>query len=71
MSRSTRGLGSIRAVTGLEVVALALHEAEINVTYSGPQEQLRDALAQQNLQLSNSNGQFSLQIAGATAANSQ
>jgi len=65
------GLGSIRAVTGLEVVGLALHEAEINVTYSGRQEQLRDALAQQNLQLSNSNGQFSLQIAGATAANSQ
>jgi hypothetical protein len=64
------GLGSIRAVTGLEVVGLALHEAEINVTYSGRQEQLRDALAQQNLQLSNNNGQFSLQIAGATAANS-
>jgi len=65
------GLGSIRAVTGLEVVGLALHEAEINVTYSGRQEQLRDALAQQNLQLSNNDGQFSLQIAGATAANSQ
>jgi hypothetical protein len=64
------GLGSIRAVTGLEVVGLALHEAEINVTYSGRQEQLRDALAQQNLQLSNNNGQFSLQIAGSTAANS-
>jgi hypothetical protein len=55
----------------LEVVGLTLHEAEINVTYSGRQEQLRDALAQQNLQLSNNNGQFSLQIAGATAANSQ
>lgn len=64
------GLGSIRAVTGLEVVGLALHEAEINVTYSGRQEQLRDALAQQNLQLSNNNGQFSLQVAGSTAANS-
>ena len=64
------GLGSIRAVTGLEIVGLALHEAEINVTYSGRQEQLRDALAQQNLQLSNNNGQFSLQIAGATVANS-
>src|SRR5882672_6866797 len=64
------GLGSIRAVTGLEVVGLALHEAEINVTYSGRQEQLRDALAQQNLELSNNNGQFSLQIAGSTAANS-
>jgi hypothetical protein len=69
-SKIRDGLGSIRAVTGLEVVGLALHEAEINVTYSGRQEQLRDALAQQNLQLSNNNGQFSLQIAGATAANS-
>ncbi|HYK80748.1 MAG TPA: DUF2066 domain-containing protein [Micropepsaceae bacterium] len=70
-SKIRDGLGSIRAVSGLEVVGLALHEAEINVTYSGRQEQLRDALAQQNLQLSNNNGQFSLQIAGATAANSQ
>jgi hypothetical protein len=65
------GLGSVRAVSGLEIVGLALHEAEINVTYSGRQEQLRDALAQQSLQLSNNNGQFSLQIAGSTAANSQ
>ncbi len=63
-------LGAVRAITGFDVVGLALHEAEINVTYSGRQEQLRDALAQQNLQLNNNNGQFSLQIAGATAANS-
>lgn len=67
-SKIRERLGSIRAITGFDVVGLALHEAEINVTYSGRQEQLRDALAQQNLQLSNSNGQFSLQIAGATAA---
>jgi len=61
-------LGSVRAITDFDVIGLALHEAEISVTYSGRQEQLRDALAQQNLQLSNSNGLFSLQIAGATAA---
>ncbi|HMI96724.1 MAG TPA: DUF2066 domain-containing protein [Micropepsaceae bacterium] len=67
-SKIRERLGSVRAITGFDVVGLALHEAEINVTYSGRQEQLRDALAQQNLQLSNSNGQFSLQIAGATAA---
>jgi hypothetical protein len=62
-------LGAVRAITDFDVIGLALHEAEISVTYSGRPEQLRDALAQQNLELSNNNGQFTLQLAGATAAN--
>jgi len=45
-------LGAVRAITDFDVIGLALHEAEISVTYSGRPEQLRDALAQQNLQLS-------------------
>ena len=58
------------AFSDFDVIGLALHEAEITVIYSGRPEQLRDALAQQNLELSNDKGQFTLQLAGATAANS-
>jgi len=64
-------LGAVKSVADVDVVGLALNEAEINVTYSGRPEQLRDALAQQNLDLRNNGGQFTLQLAGRSAANSQ
>jgi hypothetical protein len=54
----------------MDVIGLSLHEAEIEVTYFGRPEQLRDALAQQNLQLNNAGGQFTLQLAGRAAADS-
>lgn len=63
-------LGAIKSISGVDVVGLALHEAEIGMTYSGRPEQLRDALAQQNLQLLDMDGQFALQLAAASAANS-
>ena len=63
-------LAAVKPISGVDVVGLALHEAEINVTYAGRPEQLRDALAQQNLDLMNSSGQFILQLAGRSAANS-
>jgi hypothetical protein len=62
-------LGAVKAVSDLDVTGLALHEAEIQLTYSGRPEQLRDALAQQNLSLVNAAGQFTLQLAGKSAAN--
>ena len=40
-------------VSDFEVVGLARNEAEIDLTYFGRVEQLRDALAQQNLSLVN------------------
>ena len=63
-------LGAVKSILGVDVIGLALHEAEIGMIYSGRAEQLRDALAQQNLELLNQNGQFSLQLAAASAANS-
>ena len=63
-------LGATRAVSDMDVIGLSLHEAEIEVTYFGRPEQLRDALAQQNLQLNNAGGQFTLQLAGRAAADS-
>ncbi len=64
-------LAAVRAISNVEIVGMALHEAEIGVTYFGRPEQLHDALAQQNLDLGNNAGKYTLQLAGATAANSQ
>jgi hypothetical protein len=62
-------LGAVRAVSDMDVVGLSLHEAEIELTYFGRPEQLRDALAQQDLSLINAEGQFTLQLAGRSASN--
>jgi hypothetical protein len=62
-------LGAVRAVSGTDVLGLSLHEAEIELTYFGRPEQLRDALSQQDLNLTNSEGQFTLQLSGRSAAN--
>jgi uncharacterized protein DUF2066 len=69
-ARIRADLDAVKSISAVDVVGLALHEAEIGVSYSGRPEQLRDALAQQNLQLSNMDGQFTLQLAAASAANS-
>jgi hypothetical protein len=63
-------LSAVKSIADVDVIGLALNEAEINVTFSGRPEQLRDALAQQNLDLRNNRGQFTLQVAGKSAANS-
>jgi hypothetical protein len=62
-------LGAVKAVADIDVTGLALHEAEIQLVYFGRPEQLRDALAQQNLSLGSAGGQFTLQLAGKSAAN--
>jgi hypothetical protein len=62
-------INAVKAVADIDVTGLALHEAEIQLTYFGRPEQLRDALAQQNLTLVNAAGQFTLQLAGKSAAN--
>ena len=62
-------LAAVRAITGVDVMGLALHEAEIGVTYSGRPEQLRDALAQQKIELRTTDGQYTLQPAAVSAAN--
>jgi hypothetical protein len=63
-------IAAVRAISDVDVVGLALHEAEIDLTYAGRPEQLRDALAQQSLELVNTSGQYILQLAGRSAANS-
>jgi hypothetical protein len=60
-------LGAVRAVSDFEVVGIARNEAEVDLSYFGRVEQLRDAMAQQNLVLVNGPEGFTLQLAGATA----
>jgi len=66
-SRIRTQLGAVRAVSDFEVVGLARNEAEIDLAYFGRVEQLRDAMAQQNLNLVNGVAGWSLQLGGATA----
>jgi hypothetical protein len=61
-------LGAVKTVTGMDVVGLTLNEAEIDLTYSGHMEQLRDALAQQSLALSNNGDEYTLELDTAVAA---
>jgi hypothetical protein len=66
-SRIRTQLGAVRAVSDFEVIGLARNEAEIDLAYFGRVEQLRDAMAQQNLNLVNGVAGWSLQLGGATA----
>jgi hypothetical protein len=66
-SRIRAQLGAVRAVSDFEVLGLARNEAEIDLGYFGRVEQLRDAMAQQNLSLVPGAEGFTLQLSGATA----
>ena len=66
-SRIRAQLGAVRAISDFEVVGLARNEAEVDVAYFGRVEQLRDAMAQQNLVLVNGPDGFTVQLGGATA----
>jgi hypothetical protein len=67
-SRIRMQLGAVRAVSDYEVVGLARNEAEIDLAYFGRVEQLRDAMAQQNLNLVNGVAGWSLQLGGGATA---
>jgi hypothetical protein len=60
-------LAAVRAVADFEITGLARTEAEIDLSYFGRVEQLRDAMAQQNLTLAPGPEGFTLQLSGATA----
>ena len=60
-------LSNVRAISDLDVIGLARNEAEVDLAYFGRVEQLRDAMAQQNLTLATSPAGYTLQLRGATA----
>jgi hypothetical protein len=61
-------LGAIRSVTDVDVLGLSVSEARIDMAYVGRQEQLRDALTQQNLDFRPVAGGYVLELGAASAA---
>ncbi len=61
-------LSAAKGVTGIEVVGRAPHQAQIYLAYSGEVEQLHRALAQRALELTSSEGQYTLALGTAKAA---
>jgi hypothetical protein len=55
-------LAAVKAISAIDVAGLTLHEAQIGLTYLGQTEQLQYAMAQQNLNLSVSGGQYTLEL---------
>ena len=62
-------LRATRSVAAVDIVGLASNEAQINLSYFGKVDQLRDALAQQSLQLSGQGSNYTLQLGRPPAAN--
>jgi hypothetical protein len=60
----------VQEIADMDVIGLSKHAAEIELTYFGPIEDLPKAMARQNLKLSNSAGQYTLELGPlASAAN--
>ena len=66
-ARIRTAIGATKSIADMDVRGLMLHEAEVTLTYLGRPEQLKDALAQQNIALSGSDGNYSLALGGTTA----
>ena len=60
-------LSATDGVAGIDVVGRTAHDAQIYLSYSDDVEQLRSALAQSALQLTNSDGGYTLQLGSASA----
>ena len=55
-------LEAAKEITGMDVVGRTPHDAQIYLTYSGEVEQLSAALAQHALELTNSEGEYTLEL---------
>lgn len=63
-SRIRTQLSNVKSIADLDVIGVSLHEARIELSYFGKPDQLKDAMAQQNLDFSTVGGQYLLQLAG-------
>jgi hypothetical protein len=61
-------LSAANGVTGMEIVGRTLHEAQIYLAYSGGMEQLQDTLARHTLELTSSEGQYTLKLGAISEA---
>jgi hypothetical protein len=55
----------VTEISDFDLIGLSQHEAEIKLTYLGPIEDLPQAMARQNLELSNSAGHYTLELGNA------
>ena len=61
------GVMAVKTITAMDVVGLDLNEAQIGLIYSGQVEQLGAALAQQDVELNDSGGEYTLELRRLTA----
>jgi hypothetical protein len=61
-------LGATKAVTGMDIVGHTPHEAQIYLAYSGKVEQLQAALARHALELTGSEGEYTLELGSVSEA---
>jgi hypothetical protein len=61
-------LGATKAVTGMDIVGRTPHAAQIYLAYSGKMEQLQAALAQHALELTGSEGEYTLELGAISEA---
>ena len=62
-------LGAMKSLSDIEIIGLALHDAQIDLTYSGQMEKLQDTLTRQNLKLGGNRGHYTLELDTATPTN--
>jgi hypothetical protein len=55
-------LNATKAVTALDVIGRTSHDAQIYLAYSGKVEKLQVALAENDLELTNSDGEYTLEL---------
>jgi hypothetical protein len=55
-------LAATKAVTGVDIVSRAAHDAQLYLTYSGEIPQIQAALAQHALELTSSDGEYTLAL---------
>ena len=55
-------LAATKAVTGVDVVGRTEHDAQIYLTYSGEMPQIQAALAQHAIELTSSDGEYTLAL---------
>ena len=60
-------LNAVDSVTGMEIVGRTAEDAQIYLSYSGEVEQLQSTLAQHALQLSSSEGEYTLRLSPVSA----
>ena len=62
-------LSAVDGVTGMDIVGRTEHDAQIYLSYSGDVEQLERTLARSALELTSSEGEYTLQLGRASAHN--